>query len=831
MLILDHFSGFTMAVTDAGLTAPKEIINDGQIHRFSSNGKSHDTSGYYAFFSHPNGFNAGFFGCWRTGIYSTWTSKHASTLTEEERSIVKRCQEEAKVARDKVYTDRAQYANDVWKNAVHQPRSHSYLAAKKITEHGNIAYMPTISCCDFFMDESRTTQLRDALLIPLYDQNGNIQSLQAITPNGKKFFMKGGKMTGGRFTFSGTTETVYLCEGYATGASLHQLTNATVVVTFTASNLENVASTINTHYPDSVIVIAADNDHQKEKEGKGNKGIEVAKLLLENHQFAYTSPLFDTDDHGTDWNDFCNNNSAEDALRAIMDNLVKPPATFDNFDECIDALKQNPFDEEAFDCAIDMIKSASRVQQGDMRKKLKAISGADMGDIRKAIGEALKRDQKPDLTHSQIAESYLKRFGKTQPVGACGKLYFYDPDTGIWKDTSLTTVGVEVSKLYAEEPLCRTKNDYNSIASHIYDSVANEEFFGNAPAGLVTPDGFIYADDKQLKRCEPSPEHRARFVVDIKPCFEQEPTKLLSVLREAFKGCHQEEQIRQLQMLTGMTLLGLLQKEQRAVFLHGTAGSGKSLYLSVLGYLIPNEFCTSVSPLDLDCPYNVAALAGKLLNTVPEIDKEKPVPSAQFKAITGGDSITARQPYGKVFPLNAICAHWYNGNFYLTTKDHTEGFWRRWAIIHFANTKSASERNPNLLDEILAKELPAILGWALKGAIDYLESGLYLSPAHHACLAEWRRDGNSVNSWLHAEEDNGIALRSKGMGKLPLRVTHAYQIYREWCQRNNRKPFNSQMFKVHMEGSGYATTKYNGYTCYDALVDARPGLGAVLRSA
>lgn len=831
MLIFDHFSAFIMAITNAGLTAPKEIINDGQIHRFSSNGKSHDTAGYYAFYSHTNGFCAGFFGCWRTDTYSTWTSKHASKLTQEERAIVERCKAEAKIARDKVYTDRAQYANDVWKSAVQVPHSHSYLATKKITEHGEIAYMSTISCCDFFMDESRTTQLRDVLLIPLYDQNGDIQSLQAIAPNGKKFFMKGGKMTGGRFTFAGTTDTVYLCEGYATGASLHQLTNATVVVTFTASNLESVASTITELYPESIIVVAADNDHQKEKEGKGNKGLEVANELLDKHQFAFTYPLFDDDDSGTDWNDFCHNNSGEAALKALTDNLIQPPAFFANFDECLSALKDNPIDEEAFDCAIDMIKSASRVEQGEMRKKLKTISGADMGDIRKAINEAVKRDQKPDLTHGQIADDYLKSFGKTQPVGACGKLYLYDPETGIWKGTALEKVGVEIAKRYADEPLCCRKSDYKAITSHAYDIVEDESFFDDASSGLVTPIGFIFADGKQIKVTAPSPEHRARFTVDIKPCFDQEPAKLLSMVQDAFNGNFPEEQIRQLRMITGMTLLGLLPKEQRAVFLYGAAGSGKSLFLNILEHIIPREFCTSISPLVLDDPYNVAALAGKLLNCVPEIDSGKPTPAAMFKASVSGDTITAREPYGKVFPLNVICAHWFNGNCYLTTKDHTEGFWRRWAIVHFSNTKPASERNPNLLDEILAEELPAILGWALEGAIDYLESGLYLSNAHHACLEEWRRDGNSVKSWLHAEEENGIAYRTKGMGKSPLRASHAYQIYLEWCRSNNRKPFSTQAFKAHMADAGYTTTKYGGYPSYCGLVDVRPGVGAVLRSA
>ncbi|EII3115730.1 hypothetical protein HJ076_17490 [Vibrio parahaemolyticus] len=831
MLIVDLFSAFIMAIANTGLTPPKEIINDGLIHRFSSNGKTHDTAGYYAFYSHPNGFNAGFFGCWRTGVYSTWSSKHDSTLTQEERAIVEHCQSEAKNTREKMYTDRAQYASDIWKNAIHTLESHTYLTGKKITEHGDIAYMSTIDCRNFFMDNSSTTQLRDVLLIPLYNEENALQSLQAISSNGKKFFMKGGKMTGGRFTFLGTTDTVYLCEGYATGASLHQLTNATVIVTFTASNLENVATTIAHLYPDSLIVVAADNDHQKEKEGKGNKGLEVAKKLLEKHQLAYTYPLFDDSDSGTDWNDFCRNNSVEEALKVLTDNIVEPPVVFEDFDQCIETLTNDPMNEEAFDCAIDMIKSASLLQQGFMRKRLKAFSSTDIGDIREAVKEANKRDQNPDLTHSQIADAYLKDFGTPKPVGAYGKLWQHNPVNGIWEAVILSKVRVEIGKRYAAEKFCTKGSDYNAITSHAYDIIANEEFFEDVPAGLVTPVGFIYTDGKQLKNSAPSPEHRARFIVDVEPCFDQQPTKLLTVLREAFEGHYPDEQIYQLQMLTGMALLGILPKEQRAVFLYGAAGSGKSLFLRVLEYLIPNEFRSSISPLDLDSDYKVAALAGKLVNLVPEIDKEKPVPSSQFKAITGGDTVSAREPYGKVFSFKPGAANWFNGNFFPTTKDHTEGFWRRWAIVHFANTKPASERNPNLFEDIVEDELPAIFGWALQGVIYYLEHGLYLSPAHSKCLEDWRRDGNSVNSWLHAEEDNGIAYRTKGMGKSPLRARHAYQIYLEWCRSNNRKPFSNQAFKAHMEGVGYLTTKYNGYTCYNGLVDDRPRIGRVLHSA
>ncbi|WP_305841029.1 phage/plasmid primase, P4 family [Photobacterium leiognathi] len=824
MLIIDQTSTFVSAIINTGIKPPKEIITDGQIHRFSSNGKTNNKSGYYAFFAHTNGFNAGFFGCWQTNLYSTWSSKHTSVLTDFERTQLEECRAKAERLRQKVHEDRTKYANKLWTDSEPAPSSHPYLVKKQITECEGIGYMRSIPCCDFFMDKTRTTHLRNVLIIPIYDQNNNVQSIQAINADGKKFFMKGGKMSGGLFPLVGSTETIYVCEGYATGVSLYQLTKATIIVTFNANNLEKVAPTLSAIYPDSAIIVAADNDHRKEKEGKGNKGLEVAGKLLELHRLPYTYPLFDENDSGTDWNDYICNNSADIAEQALIDNLQNPPVIYESYDECLAALKENNRDEHAFNCAIKMLANTHHLMRTTMRNQLKDASGADIGDIRRAIGDYFHSIEEQELTHSEIADEYLSKITPTPLVGVFGKLWKYNEVTGVWQEQSLEKTGVTVARQFVVEGTCRKNGDYKAIASHIYDTASNEEFFDNAPAGLHTPTGFIYADGKQLKKCSSSPDHRARFCLDIEPDFNNEPTKVLMVLNEAFYGHYAEEQIRQLQMLTRMTLLGLLPKEQRVVFLYGAAGSGKSLYLRLIEAIIPCRFRTSISPLDLDSDYKVAALASKLINLVPEIDKEKPVPSAQFKAITGGDTVSAREPYGKVFTFTPNTACWFNGNYYPTTKDYTEGFWRRWTIIHFANTKPAKERNPKLVDEIIKEELPAFIGWALKGAADYLNNGLYLSPVHGECLAEWKRDGNSVTCWLNANDDNAIAPREKGAGKQPLKVTHAYTIYREWCRSNNRQAFNSTTFKVHMTNAGYSTTVYNGYNCFDALYDTRSTL-------
>ena len=66
----DPIELFRAAIAAAGLTPPVEIIADGKIHRFSTNGKRGDDSGWYML--HTDGIAAGAFGCWRTGLHSNW---------------------------------------------------------------------------------------------------------------------------------------------------------------------------------------------------------------------------------------------------------------------------------------------------------------------------------------------------------------------------------------------------------------------------------------------------------------------------------------------------------------------------------------------------------------------------------------------------------------------------------------------------------------------------------------------------------------------------------------------------------------------------------------
>ena len=75
-----EIDGFRSEILKAGLSLPNEIIDDGRIHRFSSNGKTTDNAGLYVLFT--DGIAAGAFGCWREGVNIKWCSVDEAKLTQ-----------------------------------------------------------------------------------------------------------------------------------------------------------------------------------------------------------------------------------------------------------------------------------------------------------------------------------------------------------------------------------------------------------------------------------------------------------------------------------------------------------------------------------------------------------------------------------------------------------------------------------------------------------------------------------------------------------------------------------------------------------------------------
>ena len=252
------------AIKSAGLEPPEQVILDGKIHRFRSGtkgtgGKGGDKPGWYLVFG--DGVPAGRFGCWRAGVEVTWRADIGRKLTSSEEMAHARRVAEAKVLRDAELERQHQVAADtvekIWSSASAAHPDHPYLARKGIKTHG-----------------ARITG-DGRLVVPLYDQDGTLSSLQYISHDGGKLYHPGGQ-TGGKFWMVGTMDepgTLFVAEGFATAATIHETTSRPVVVAYSASNLVPVTGSLREMYGATQdIVIVADND----KSGVGQRYAEQA---------------------------------------------------------------------------------------------------------------------------------------------------------------------------------------------------------------------------------------------------------------------------------------------------------------------------------------------------------------------------------------------------------------------------------------------------------------------------------------------------------------------------------------------------------------------------
>ena len=294
MTMSNHLADFHQAIEAAGLQAPDVIHDDGALHRFGR-GKS----AYYVL--HGDGVPAGLFGCWRAGLQSTWGAKADNAMTQAERDDHRRRVKDAQAQRDADeaarHKDEADKAAARWV-AGSPPAGHPYLVRKGVQPHG-------------------IRQDGDTLLIPLRDTAGHLHSLQTITPDGEKRFR--GRMKGCYHAIGKPAGRIIVCEGYATGASIHEATGEAVAVAFNAGNLMPVATALHKAYPELVLLLAADDDHQTE----GNPGLNAAKSAALAVGGFVVVPQFPAGrpSKATDFNDLAAL-AGLDAVRACFSEIV-----------------------------------------------------------------------------------------------------------------------------------------------------------------------------------------------------------------------------------------------------------------------------------------------------------------------------------------------------------------------------------------------------------------------------------------------------------------------------------------------------------------------------
>lgn len=288
-LTIAHFSD---AMLQAGIEPDCTICADGKLHRFRElHDKPGTRNGWYVVF--PDYPPAGAFGCWRRGISERWSDREVITKMENLKRF-----ESIEQLLDKDHQQGRESAAVLWAQSVPSNGKHGYLLSKGVSPHG-------------------TRYLSGALLIPVMDTAGQLHGVQKIYRDGSKRFCRFTNKRGHFFMLgSPGGNIIYVAEGFATAATIHEITGHTVVIAFDAGNLLPVAENLRKAYPEHDLILCADNDRHTE----GNPGLTKAKNAAEVAGGRLVYPRFaNSASHGTDFNDL----SLEEGPDAVRDSLFR----------------------------------------------------------------------------------------------------------------------------------------------------------------------------------------------------------------------------------------------------------------------------------------------------------------------------------------------------------------------------------------------------------------------------------------------------------------------------------------------------------------------------
>ena len=315
---------FAEALRECGLRPDGPVQMDSQMHRVPVEGdKGKERSG--AYIGHLDGKPAGFIQNFKTGVKTNWkATAQAAALDAQDRARMAaeaaQKRHERALERERQYERTAQEVDAIW-TAATPVQAHPYLADKSVPSHelrqGSDGQTITVQDRE---GNDREVSIAGRLLVPVADANGRMTSLQFIDPNGTKMFMPDGRVEGGHFVIGDVERSgpVLIAEGYATAATLHELTGMPAIVAFNAGNLLPVAQTYRQLHPDRLIYIAGDNDHRREAEGKPNVGREKAEEAAAAIGGFALLPAFAEQDGGSDWNDLARGQGRDVARQQLM---------------------------------------------------------------------------------------------------------------------------------------------------------------------------------------------------------------------------------------------------------------------------------------------------------------------------------------------------------------------------------------------------------------------------------------------------------------------------------------------------------------------------------
>ena len=259
-----------------------------------------------------------------------------------------------------------------------------------------------------------------------------------------------------------------------------------------------------------------------------------------------------------------------------------------------------------------------------------------------------------------------------------------------------------------------------------------------------------------------------------------------------------------LQRAVGYTLTGLTNQDV-AFLIYGPPGSGKNSFIeTVLEALGRSEYAWSLDPNVLALndrtnstdEYHMAKLVGRRMIWVDELPENERIKENQVKKLTGSGVIQGRNPGEQPIQFTASGKLWISTNHRPIITD--DAMWRRLRPIPLMNKPERPD--PSLKTYLSDPDgaLPAVLAWAVEGAMKYLNSSAndplgwcaVVKDAHES----YRKNEDRIGSFLEEETTAAEGINIK--------VTQVYSLYKIWSEIRGERALTQIAFQRKLMDRG-----------------------------
>ena len=263
-----------------------------------------------------------------------------------------------------------------------------------------------------------------------------------------------------------------------------------------------------------------------------------------------------------------------------------------------------------------------------------------------------------------------------------------------------------------------------------------------------------------------------------------------------------------LQLVAGMALFGAVYYEG-IIIAYGGGRNGKSTFFNALG-AVSGDYSGSIAVKLLTTDKNnqgasLATLRGKRLVITGELEEHQRLSVAMLKQIASTDRLVIEEKYHQpetVTPSHSLVLF---SNFLPRVGSVDNGTWRRLTVVPFNATIPPSEGVANY-GEVLAREAgPAILSWAIQGAVNFARNGykLDIPEAVEEVTDAYRAREDWLSNFINERCIKDPNARTKS-GDL-------YRVYKEWAESIGDYVRRGNDFIAAMETIGYHYTISKGY--------------------